>query len=151
MYWSMIIDIQHSSHDNIKHLNCQSQPTALMSALCQQEGLQPSLPEQQTAWSYKVWCHCREECFTAPSHWCVLYWTGQGTIKIILVEIVHLGLCIAFFVVNILTCTYHSNPDSKVHGANMRPIWGRQDPGGPHVGPVDFSIWEHVLEQNLST
>ena len=23
-------------------------------------------------------------------------------------------------------------PDSKVHGANMGPIWGRQDPGGPH-------------------
>ena len=22
--------------------------------------------------------------------------------------------------------------DSKVHGANMGPIWGRQDPGGPH-------------------
>ena len=26
-------------------------------------------------------------------------------------------------------------PDSKVLGANMGPIWGRQDPGGPHVGP----------------
>ena len=24
-------------------------------------------------------------------------------------------------------------PDSKVHGANMGPIWGRQDPCGPHV------------------
>ena len=23
-------------------------------------------------------------------------------------------------------------PDSKVHGANMGPIWGRHDPGGPH-------------------
>ena len=32
-------------------------------------------------------------------------------------------------------------PDSKVHGANMGPIWGRQDPGGPHVGPVNFAIW----------
>ena len=26
-------------------------------------------------------------------------------------------------------------PDSKVHGANMGPIWGQQDPDGPHVGP----------------
>ena len=26
-------------------------------------------------------------------------------------------------------------PDSNVHGANMGPIWSRQDPGGPHVGP----------------
>ena len=25
------------------------------------------------------------------------------------------------------------NPDSKVHGANMGPIWGRQDPGGPRL------------------
>ena len=34
------------------------------------------------------------------------------------------------------------HPDSKVHGANMGPIWGRQDPGGPHIGPMDFVIWE---------
>ena len=31
-------------------------------------------------------------------------------------------------------------PDSKVHGANMGPIWGRQDPGGPHVGPMNLVI-----------
>ena len=30
------------------------------------------------------------------------------------------------------------SPDSKVHGANMGPIWGRQDPGGPHIGPMNF-------------
>ena len=28
--------------------------------------------------------------------------------------------------------------ESKVHGANMGPIWGPQDPGGPHVGPMNF-------------
>ena len=33
-------------------------------------------------------------------------------------------------------------PDSKVHGANMGPIWGRQDPGGPRVGPINFDIWD---------
>ena len=33
-------------------------------------------------------------------------------------------------------------PNSKVHGANMGPIWGRQDPGGPHVGPMNFAIWD---------
>ena len=32
-------------------------------------------------------------------------------------------------------------PDSKVHGANMGPIWGRQDPDGSHVGPMNFVIW----------
>ena len=36
----------------------------------------------------------------------------------------------------------HRNPDSKVHGANMGPICGRQDPGGPHIGPMNFAIWE---------
>ena len=33
-------------------------------------------------------------------------------------------------------------PDSKVHGANMGPILGRQDPGRPHVGPMNFAIWD---------
>ena len=32
-------------------------------------------------------------------------------------------------------------PDSKVRGTNMGPIWGRQDPGGPHVGPMNIAIW----------
>ena len=36
----------------------------------------------------------------------------------------------------------NNTPDSKVHGANMGPIWGRQDPGGLHVGPVNFAIWD---------
>ena len=39
-------------------------------------------------------------------------------------------------------------PDSKVHGANMGPIWGRQGPGGPHVGHMNFAIW--VAHHNLS-
>ena len=34
------------------------------------------------------------------------------------------------------------HPDSKGHGANMGPTWGRQDPGGPHVGPVNLvALW----------
>ena len=37
-------------------------------------------------------------------------------------------------------------PDSKVHGANMGPIWGRQDPGGPHVGLINFAIWDATVE-----
>ena len=32
-------------------------------------------------------------------------------------------------------------PDSKVCGANMGPIWGRQDPGGRHVGLINLVIW----------
>ena len=32
-------------------------------------------------------------------------------------------------------------PDKNIHGANMGPIWDRQGPGGPHVGPMNFAIW----------
>ena len=32
-------------------------------------------------------------------------------------------------------------PDSKVHGANMGSICGRQDPGEHHVGPMNIAIW----------
>ena len=32
-------------------------------------------------------------------------------------------------------------PDNKVHGGIMGPIWGRQDPGEPHVDPMNFDIW----------
>ena len=27
----------------------------------------------------------------------------------------------------------------------MGPIWGRQDPGGPHVGPMNLAIWGLLL------
>ena len=37
---------------------------------------------------------------------------------------------------------YWNTPDSKVHEGNMGPIWGQQDPGGPHVGPMNFAIWD---------
>ena len=36
-------------------------------------------------------------------------------------------------------------PDSNVHGANMGPIWDSQDPGGPHVGPMNISIWDGMV------
>ena len=32
-------------------------------------------------------------------------------------------------------------PVSKVHGASMGPTWGRQAPGGHHVGPMNLAIW----------
>ena len=48
----------------------------------------------------------------------------------------HTFECILFFI--------HAEiiPDSKVHGAKMGAIWGRQDPGGPHVGSMKFAIWD---------
>ena len=39
--------------------------------------------------------------------------------------------------------------DSKDHGTNLGPIWGRQDPGGPHVGPMKFAIWGCLFSLDL--
>ena len=39
-------------------------------------------------------------------------------------------------------------PDSKIHGANMGPILGRQDPGGPHVGPMNLDIRDCTMLRN---
>ena len=47
------------------------------------------------------------------------------------------------FVIGVL----HAVPDSKVNGANMGLIWGRQDQGGPHVGPMNLAIWGILLYQ----
>ena len=41
--------------------------------------------------------------------------------------------------------TLKITPDSKVHRANAGLNWGRQDPGEPHVGPVDLAIWDAFL------
>ena len=42
---------------------------------------------------------------------------------------------------------WHKNsfPGSKVHKANMGPTWGRQDPGGPHVGHMNLATWVRFL------
>ena len=40
-------------------------------------------------------------------------------------------------------------PNCKVYGANMGPTWGRQDPGGPHVGPINLAIWVNLLRYDF--
>ena len=37
---------------------------------------------------------------------------------------------------------FHANPDSKVHGTNMGPSGADRTQVGPHVGPMNFAIWE---------
>ena len=34
-----------------------------------------------------------------------------------------------------------TDPDSKVHGANMEPTWVLSAPDGSHVGPMNLAIW----------
>ena len=35
---------------------------------------------------------------------------------------------------------FTTTPDSKVHGANMRPTWVLSAPNGPHCGPMNLAI-----------
>ena len=48
-----------------------------------------------------------------------------------------------------------NDPDSKVHGANLAPIWGRQDPGGPYVGHMNlailgvFQVWRFMFSKMI--
>ena len=42
------------------------------------------------------------------------------------------------------------NPDSKVHGADMRPTWDLSAPDGPHVGPMNLNIRESILRLKLN-
>ena len=44
-----------------------------------------------------------------------------------------------------------TNPDSKVHGAIMGPIWGRQVPGGAYVGPMNLAIRESIVIDQFKT
>ena len=37
-----------------------------------------------------------------------------------------------------------SNPDSKVHGANMGPTWVLSAPDGPHFGSRNLAIREYM-------
>ena len=43
--------------------------------------------------------------------------------------------------VNIQTIGQFIHPANKVHVANMGTIWGREDPVGPRVGPMNLAIW----------
>ena len=38
---------------------------------------------------------------------------------------------------------------ARFMGPTWGPIWGRQDPGGPHVGPMNFAIWVIKVAQNI--
>ena len=47
---------------------------------------------------------------------------------------------------------FANDPDSKVHGANMKPTWVLSAPDGPHVGPMDLRGSFHFgIDINIPT
>ena len=93
--------------------------------------LNKRLSKQKRRWWFEtlscpLWCHCNALILCIPvPHFCI-YLNHH---------------CFRWCPVPYLVPNHYLNcPDSKIHGANMGPIWGRQDQGGPHVGPMNFAI-----------
>ena len=61
----------------------------------------------------------------------VLVLIAYGKYKFIIVYIYNTSIKLSF----------RAYPVNKVNGANMGPIWDRQDPGGSHFGPINLAIW----------
>ena len=85
----------------------------------------------------------------APAFWCIPFYD-------LLRALVHLHCDVTIGTETITTgCSCRSfkgdSPDGKGHWAIMWPIWGRQDPGGPHVGPMNFAIWVAMFKEKKST
>ena len=95
-----------------------------------------SLWRSDGIWRHRSWptlTHVMACCLTAPSHHMFQCWHLTGELLWHSPE--------SRITARAQATVLYNDPDSKVHGAYMGPIWGRQDPGGPHVGPMNFDIW----------
>ena len=98
-----------------------------------------TFPEPMSIWIHQV--IMSKQCLTHVYNVTALELSHHPT----LVPVVATDACLAANTVRpsafIRLCWLQSHPDSKVHGANMGPTWGRQVPGGPQVGPMNLVIW----------
>ena len=56
--------------------------------------------------------------------------------------------CISFFIPENLWYIYPLV--ARFMGPTRGPSWDRQDPGGPHVGPMNFAIWVIILHSSFT-
>ena len=56
------------------------------------------------------------------------------------------------FILYVSPCTavFNTDPDSKVHGANMGPTWVLSAPDGPHVGPMNLAVRGVILDHVIT-
>ena len=74
---------------------------------------------------------------------CLISFTTVRCYIVVQIWIIHWYFLCKFdsvIIVKVLSAILNATPDSKVHGANMGPNWGRQDTGGPHVGAMNLGI-----------
>ena len=62
-------------------------------------------------------------------------------------ECLPLASCILVYVLEI---SFQQHLDGKVQGANMGLIWGWQDPGGPHVGPMNLLSGQLICKFHIT-
>ena len=99
--------------------------------------------------------HCQHAVYVSPYYMiyilikCIYGLITEQSLEnningIMLLYVVHvacsMGLAHIFQTAHYIIHMKYIYPDSKVHGGNMGPIWGQQDPGGPHVGPMNIAI-----------
>ena len=106
------------------------------------------------------WCHGMEMLSTLPALCegnppmdcglrCHIWCDCKLTLDLVLLSVscwkhVHSASISTFTHAQLKWSCFEDFPESKVHVANMGPIWGRQDPGGPHVDPMNFAIWADI-------
>ena len=80
-------------------------------------------------------------CVLSPGHTTSMKWPSRGALYL------PSFLCTDVIVLNYWRTRIFTNvwlnktdPDSKVYGAYMGPTWVRQDPGGPHIGPMSLTL-----------
>ena len=80
-------------------------------------------------------------CLCCTSSRRVAFSTKPFAIKLLAYIVLLLNMVIVFYDTDWWDEVAHGDPDSKVHGDNVGTTWGRQVPGGPHVGSMKLAIW----------
>ena len=89
-------------------------------------------------------------------YWCICMYTSPSLNELIIYSIISRhGMTRTHYptyIINIMTAdgldmhgTKESTPMAPLIAKFMGPIWGRQDPGGSHVGPMNLAIWDYRL------
>ena len=74
-------------------------------------------------------------------HWCLLFVKPKILCSLVIIINYQFGFSDWTYMENPTKVLENGDPDSKIHGANVGPTWGRQNPGGPHVSHTDLAIW----------
>ena len=93
-------------------------------------------------WDVITYSFPKFNCFVEVLEWIITFYCGCNYLSMLGLRVMHVSKGGYFWWI---LSHWHPGtikyPDSKVNGVNMGSIWGREDPGGPHVGPMNLAIW----------